>query len=57
MYNLYSNPREDNEKRSIDTWVIAPVLKVVGQFNASTAKYPPIPMGTPDPYVPPAVKR
>ncbi|MCY1397450.1 choline-sulfatase [compost metagenome] len=57
MYNLYSNPREDNEKRSIDTWVIAPVLKVIGQFNASTAKYPPIPMGTPDPYVPPAVKR
>jgi len=35
------------------SWIIGPVLKMVGAFDASTKEYPLIPMGTPDPYRPP----
>ena len=33
--------------------VLGPVLKIVGAFEASLKQDPLIPMGTPDPYVPP----
>jgi arylsulfatase len=29
-------------------------VKIVGEFEASLKKYPPIKLGTPDPYTPPA---
>ena len=53
LFDLYVNPREDADKPSLDTWVVGPVLKIVGDFEASVKKNPLIPMGTPDPYVPP----
>jgi len=52
IFNLYTDPRE--EKPTTDSWVVGPVLKIVGEFEQSAKKYPLIPMGTPDPYVPPA---
>ena len=36
-----------------DSWIFGPVLKMVGEFEASVKKHPLIAMGTPDPYVPP----
>jgi arylsulfatase len=54
LFNLYTNPREDEAKPSTESWIIGPVLKMVGEFEASTRKFPPIPMGTPDPYTPKA---
>jgi hypothetical protein len=51
IINLYTDPLE--EKPTADTWVLTPMLKIVGAFQQSTEKYPLIPMGTPDPYVPP----
>jgi len=54
LFNLYTNPREDTDKQITDSWVIGPVLKMVGEFEASTRKYPLIAMGTTDPYTPPA---
>ena len=53
LFNLYANPREDEEKTSIDSWVVGPVFKMVAEFEESTKKYPLIAMGTPDPYRPP----
>ena len=53
LFNLYTNPREEQEKVSTDSWIIGPALKLVGEFEASTKEHPLIPMGTPDPYVPP----
>lgn len=50
IHNLYTDPRE--EKPTVDTWVVGPVLKVVGEFEESVKQYPLIPMGTPDPYRP-----
>ena len=53
LLSLYSNPREDQDKVITDSWIFGPVLKMVGEFEASVKKYPLIAMGTPDPYTPP----
>jgi len=51
IINLYTDPRE--EKPTADSWVVTPMLKIVGAFTATTQDSPLIPMGTPDPYTPP----
>jgi len=53
LFNLYTNPLEDETKPASDTWIIGPALKMVAEFEASAKKYPLIVMGTPDPYLPP----
>jgi arylsulfatase len=53
LFNLYTNPRENADKVITDSWIFGPVLKMVGEFEASVKKYPLIAMGTPDPYTPP----
>lgn len=50
VYNLFTDPRE--EKPTPDSWVVGPVLKIVGEFDKSVKEHPLIPMGTPDPYRP-----
>jgi len=52
IYNLFTDPRE--EKPTVESWVVHPMLRIVGEFEASLRRHPLIPMGTPDPYVPPA---
>jgi arylsulfatase len=52
IINLYTDPRE--EKPTVDSWVVTPMLKIVAAFQASLSANPLIPMGTPDPYVPPS---
>ena len=54
LFNLYTNPREDDDKPTTDSWVVGPMLKMIGEFEASLKKHPLIPMGTPDPYRAPA---
>jgi arylsulfatase len=53
LFNLYVNPREEPDKIAHDSWVLGPMLKMVGAFEHSTKDHPLIPMGTPDPYTPP----
>ena len=53
LFDLYTNPQEDENKPALDTWIIGPVLKMVAEFEESVKKYPLIPMSTPDPYRPP----
>jgi hypothetical protein len=43
------------ENTPVNSWVADPVTKIVGEFEASLKKYPPIKLGTPDPYTPPEV--
>lgn len=50
IINLYTDPRE--EKPTVDSWVVTPMLKVVSAFENSIKTHPLIPMGTPDPYSP-----
>ena len=55
IINLYTDPRE--EKPTADSWVVGPMLSIVSKFQASTTDHPLIPMGTPDPYLPPKSKQ
>jgi arylsulfatase len=52
LFNLYTNPQENRDKTTLDSWVIGPALKMVEEFEASVRNFPLIPMGTPDPYRP-----
>jgi arylsulfatase len=35
LFNLYTNPREDEDKVITDSWIFGPVLKMVAEFEAS----------------------
>jgi arylsulfatase A-like enzyme len=56
LINLYTNPTEDSDEPTTDSWVVGPALKIIGRFEESLKQYPLIPMGTPDPYRPPSAK-
>jgi len=54
-YNLLTDPREEKDGQYlVHSWVLYPVSKIMHDFQASLKQHPPIPMGTPDPYLPPA---
>ena len=55
MFNLITDPKElyPLDKTDVaEAWFMAPVTRRVVEFKRSLAMEPPIPMGTPDPYVP-----
>ncbi len=54
LYDLYADPREENEVTIKQSWVYRPMLAFLGRFQASLSTEPPIAEGTPDPYVPKA---
>lgn len=49
--DLYTDPRE--EEHTTDSWVVTPMPGIVGALKQSLNTNPLIPMGTPDPYLPP----
>jgi arylsulfatase len=53
VINLLTDLKEERDVAPYNTWVVDPVVKIVGGFMESLKKYPPIKVGTPDPYVPP----
>ncbi len=54
LFNLYEDPRERHDVFLPDnSWALQPVMRHVEEFRASTEAFPPIPVGTPDPYLPP----
>lgn len=53
VINLFTDLKEERDVGAYNTWVAEPVMKIVGEFEASLKKYPPIKLGTPDPYTPP----
>jgi hypothetical protein len=44
--------REERDVGAYNTWVAHPMIQIVTEYQASLKKYPLIPSGTPDPYVP-----
>jgi arylsulfatase A-like enzyme len=52
LHNLLVDPRERNNVAETNGWVFHPMGKMVGEFQESLRKEPPIPPGTPDPYRP-----
>jgi arylsulfatase len=56
VINLLTDRKEERDVGAYNTWVADPITKIVGEFEASLKKYPPIKVGTLDPYTPPAVQ-
>jgi arylsulfatase A-like enzyme len=52
VYDLDIDPKELRDVSIANSWVLHPAVKIIAAFEASTKKYPLIPMGTPDPYDP-----
>ncbi len=54
IINLLTDLKEEHDELSHHGWVTNPMMKSRSDFEASLKKYPPIAMGTPDPYHPPS---
>ena len=53
LFNLLDDPRERRDLATAEgKWALFPLYRLVDEFQASLRKEPPIPVGTPDPYVP-----
>jgi arylsulfatase len=52
VINLLTDLKEERDATACSTWVVEPAVKIVGAFQHSLNEFPPIPAGTPDPYVP-----
>jgi arylsulfatase A-like enzyme len=53
LNNLLADRKEERDVIAFNSWVTFPMVKIVGEFEASLKKYPLIKVGTPDPYTPP----
>jgi arylsulfatase len=54
LFNLTTDPKEEYPEETLrNTWAMVGCLKAIREFYDSLKKYPAIPEGTPDPYVPP----
>jgi arylsulfatase A-like enzyme len=54
-FDLITDPKEEYPATGLrSTWVAAPAMNIVVEFEKSLKKYPPIAPGTPDPYRPPS---
>jgi len=49
VINLLADLKEERDVAAYNTWVLDPVIRIVGEFQESLKKYPPIKVGTPDP--------
>ena len=46
---LLTDLKEERDVGAQNSWVAEPVVKIIGELEASLRKYPPIKVGTPDP--------
>src|SRR5262245_3368744 len=54
IFNLINDPTEEyGATLTPNGWVAGPMMKIIGEFEASLKKHPPIAPGTPDAYTPP----
>ena len=53
IVNLLTDLKEERDMAAKASWVAGPMLRILGEWEESLKEYPPIKMGTPDPYVPP----
>ncbi|MGR9210208.1 arylsulfatase [Rhizobium leguminosarum] len=53
-FDLVTDPKEEYPETGLrNTWAATPAIGVMVDFEKSLAQYPPIKIGTPDPYTPP----
>jgi hypothetical protein len=46
VINLLTDRKEERDVGAYNSWVAEPVVKIVGEFEASLKQYPPIKLGT-----------
>lgn len=52
-FDLITDPKEEYPQTGLlNTWNAGPTMSIVTEFERSLQEHPPIPPGTPDPYVP-----
>jgi arylsulfatase A-like enzyme len=49
IINLLTDLKEERDVAAYNTWVAEPMMRIIGEFQESLKKYPPIKVGTPDP--------
>ncbi|MDJ0847171.1 MAG: arylsulfatase [Myxococcota bacterium] len=52
VYNLISDPKEEYNVAAEQTWVLPVMFRRIVAFQKSMVEEPPIPLGTPEPWVP-----
>jgi arylsulfatase A-like enzyme len=52
VINLLTDLKEERNAGPKDGWVSVPMMKLIADFEQSLKRYPPIKMGTPEPYSP-----
>ena len=52
IHNLIKDPKEEHDIGADATWVMPAMLRRIAAFRKTLAEEPPIPLGTPDPYMP-----
>ena len=52
IFNLLADRKEERDVAIYNTWVAEPMVKIITDLETSLKKYPPIKLGTPDPYTP-----
>jgi hypothetical protein len=50
IINLLSDRKEERDVAAYNSWVADPAVRIIRELEASFKKYPPIKLGTPDPY-------
>jgi arylsulfatase len=53
VINLLTDLKEERDVLIQNSWITYPMTKIRREFEASLEAYPPIKVGTPDPYLPP----
>jgi hypothetical protein len=53
IINLLTDLKEERDVLIYNSWVTNPMMKIRSDFEDSLKQFPPIKMGTPDPYRPP----
>jgi len=57
LFNLLSDPKEETNVMTDNSWVQVPISRMIRDFQLSLNQYPPIPPATPDPYTPPPTRK
>jgi hypothetical protein len=53
IINLLTDRKEERDVVAYNSWVADPAVRIIEELQASFRRYPPIKLGTPDPYRPP----
>lgn len=52
VFNIVQDPKEESDVNTTQGWVRGPIRRMVNAFQDSLKRFPPVPPGAPDEYVP-----